>query len=396
MRKKMSKPGLTTWLPFGLWRIDKYFIAAYIKTLVLILLAMAVLVTIGDAFQRFDDFIFYSRENNLELWDIAPFFFRYYAAFAPQLILQYMFPLSMLLAAAITATSSFAGPRGNNEYTVIRSVGIPVRRTIMPLVIPAIAAAVAFQGARDFFLPDMVRTRNDIANMMNNRTSAPVNISLIHNDDFQSASVGWFSPDAIGYNVIIEVRNVHQYQRGDSRRGDNDFVAFRANRVSLEPIPNAGGYQWRPLEAAEAQVFTRFSRRVEPWTIPIPTSLTPAMIERQTLGDAVCSWEDLLAMRHDNSGARFEIHWRLADPVGAGILLILGLALIMGRMLRGKSPTYIQAIIISMLTTGGLYVLRLFGKSLWESGALSPVEAAWLPLAAAFLFAVPAMVWMER
>lgn len=396
MQKRYSRPPLSTLLPFGLWRVDKYFSLSYIKTFFLIIAALAALVAIGDIFQRFDDIIIFSRNNDLDLGATGMLFLRYYSAFVPQLVFQYMFPLSMLLAAAITATSAYAGPRGNNEYVVLRSVGVSVRRALLPLIVPALIIAVAFQASRDYFLPYMVRESSSILNDLRNRTSMPVDISLVHGDDFHTAAIGWFSPQGIAYNLILETRDVRKYQRGDAAAGDNDFVAYRASRATLEPRPGGDGYQWRPLENAEVQIFSRFSRRVEPWAAPVATSLSPAMIDRQTLGDAVCSWSELLAMQKDNSGARFEIHWRLADPVACGLLILWGMSICMGRMLRGKSAGYIHAVAVSMVAAGLFYVLRLFGKSLWESAVLSPAEAAWLPLAVALLATVPTLIWMER
>lgn len=396
MEKRYNSPPLTTWLPFGLWRVDKYFSWSYVKTLVLIIAALATLVTIGDVFQRFDDIIIYSRNNNLDWSDTAAIFLRYYTTFVPQLILQHMFPLSMLLAAAITATASYAGPRGNNEYTVLRSVGVSASRAMLPLIVPALLFSFLFQATRDNYLPFMVRESSSIHNTLRDRTSTPVDISLVYGAEFHTAAIGWFGPDWVGHNMILEVRNLKSYQRGDVREGDNDFVAYRATSARLEQRPEGLGFQWVPLTDAEAQVFTRFSRRIVPWDRPIPTNLTPAMIDRQTLGDAVCSWQELYTMQKDNSGARFEIHWRLSEPIGACVLMVWGMGICMGRMLRGKGSGYVQAVAVSMLATAAFYGLRLFGKSLWESALLAPAPAAWLPILLGILIAIPIALWVER
>lgn len=396
MQNRYFKPRLSTWLPFGLRRLDLYFSKAYIKILILILAAMAMLIAIGDIFQRFDDFVVYARNNELDLAETSSLFIRYYVAFIPHLIFQYMFPLSILLAGAITATSAYMGPRGNNEYTVIRSVGIPVRRALMPLIFPALFVVILFQASRDYFLPHLVRERSAIYNQLRDRSTDPVNISMIHGDEFQTVAIGWFSPEGIAHNMILEVRNLDRYQRADSAQGDNDFVAFHAVQARLEPVPGGEGYQWRPLTGAEAQLFTRFSRRSAEWIQPIATSLTPSMIERQTQGDAVCTWRELMSMQADNSSARIELHWRLSEPIACGILLLWGLGILVGRMLRGKGSGYIQAVAISILATGLFNAVRLFGMSLWENGVLTPFEAVWLPLALTALVSIPIVYWMER
>ncbi len=396
MSQRMHKPRLRTWIPFGLRRVDTYFSFAYLKIFVLIFAALAMLIAVADVFQNFDKFIIYSRTENLDLYQTASLIFHYYASFAPFLLFRYMFQLAMLLSAVITATSAYLGPRGNNEYTVLRSVGVSVRRAILPLVIPAFFISIVFQATRDYYLPGMVRTEHVINNLIKGESYSPIDISLVYGPDFHSASMGYFSSEAVAYNLILEVRDLERYQRGDALQGDNDFVSYQAREAALELRPDGEGYQWRPLRNAEMQTFTRFSRKASPWTTPVPTSLTPAMIERQTLGDAVCSWRELNAMRLDNSGARFELHWRLAEPIAACLLMVWGLGICMGRMLRGRGTSYIQSIAVSMLITGLFTSLRLAGKSLWETGTLAPPAAARLPIAVAVLISIPIVAWMER
>lgn len=387
-----SRPAL--WLPFGLWRVDWYYIKSYVKTFVIILVAIGALVVIGDMFQRFENFSNVAREDNLDLAGMGMLFLRYYSAFVSQLVLQYMLPLAMLLAATITATASFAGPRGNNEYVVIRSVGVPVLRAFFPLVFPAFVIALAFQAGRDNFLPAMVRQANAINARLFNRTSNPTDITMFGPHGFQAVAIGWFAPGSLAHNMILEIRDSEAFRRGRSDLGDNDFVAYRAALARLEPRPG-GGHQWVPLEKGRKQVYTRFSRREDAWTEPVPTDFTPAMIERLTLGDAVSTWNDLMAMQRENTGAKFEMHWRATDPIGCALLVIFGTGFCMGRMLRGRTPSHIQSVALSMLAAGVYYVLRLTGKSLWEAKMLGPEAGAWLPIAAVALLALLVAWWME-
>ena len=97
--RRKYKPWPLLWLPFGLRRIDGYYCKFYLRSLLLILVALGSLVAIGDIFQRFDEFILLARRDNLSLWGIARVFLHYYASWIPQLILQYMLPVAMLLAA---------------------------------------------------------------------------------------------------------------------------------------------------------------------------------------------------------------------------------------------------------------------------------------------------------
>ncbi|MDR1744582.1 MAG: LptF/LptG family permease [Planctomycetota bacterium] len=395
MQAPKFKSWLSVWMPFGLRRIDWYFCKFYIRTFILILVALGALVAIGDIFQRFDDFVFLSRRENHDFATGIITFLKYYANWIPQLILQYMLPISLLIAASITVTASYAGPRGNNEYIVIRSSGIPVLRAFFPLIFPAFIIALAFQGTRDFYLPKMVRDSNVIFNLLKSRVSNPTSVTHYGRHGIQTAAIGWFGPGGVAHNVILEVRDPIIFQRGNPDMGDNDFTAFRAAVARLEAAPG-GIYQWTPLEKGEIQSYTRYSRRSRPWTVPVPTEMTPAMIERQTLGDSVSSWNDLVLMQKDNPGARFELFWRLAEPVACCLLIILGTGVCMGRMLRGRPANYIQSIAVSMFAAALFYILRLAGKTLWENGTLEPQQGVWLPIAVAFIVAVPVAMWMER
>ncbi|MCC8107884.1 MAG: LptF/LptG family permease [Planctomycetes bacterium] len=401
-QNQQFKSRLGVWLPFGLWRIDWYFIRFYVRTFLIILLALAALVAIGDMFQRFDDFVMLARRENQDLLQGVVTFLKYYGTWVPQLVFQYMLPVTMLVAASITATAAYAGPQGNNEYTMLRSAGVPVLRAFFPLIFPAVLVAATFQGTRDLYLPSMVRQANVIGNALKSRTSNPTSVTMIQGNTIQiqgntiqTAAIGWFSPDAVAHNLILEVRDTEAFQRGDTARGDNDFVAYRAASARLEAIPDSELHQWVPLDRAEVHTYTRFTRKAEPWVRPVVTSITPAMIERQPLGDAVSSWRDLLLMEEDNPGARFEMHWRLADPVACCLLILWGTGLCMGRMLRGSNASFIQSIALSMFAAALFYIFRLAGRTLWESGTLTPVEGVWYPLLAAAIVALPIALWME-
>lgn len=392
---KQFKTGPRVWLPFSLRLIDRYYIKHYIRAFIIILVAIIALISIGDMFQRFDDFVTLARREQLDLLQTALTFVQYYATWVPQLAFQYMLPAAMLIAAAITVTASYAGPRGNNEYIVVRSAGIPVLRALMPLLVPALIIAFLFQATRDLYLPKMVRDSSSISSRLRAKTTNPASITHFGAYGIQTAAIGWFEPGGIAHNMILETRDAQAFQRGDPTQGDNEFTAYRAAVARLDGDAERG-YQWLPVENAEVQFYTRFARKTRPWTEPVRTDITPAMIERQPLGDSVSSWNDLLLMERDDTSARFEMHWRMAEPLACVLLMIWGVGLCMGRMLRGKAANYVMSITIAMIAAGVFYILRLAGKTFWESGALTPAQGVWLPLAAAAVVALIIAVWMER
>ncbi|MDR1521170.1 MAG: LptF/LptG family permease [Planctomycetota bacterium] len=391
MRQHSYKSGLTVWLPLGLRRIDVYFAWHYLKTFILLTAGLMVLIAIGDLFQRYDDLTAMVDADKRGLVGVLALFADYYLSFVPQLVLQYMLPLTMLLSAALTVTAAWCGPRGNNEFTVIRAAGVPVVRAFLPLVLTALAVAAAFQAGRDHFLPGLVRQYHNLNNRMRSRSSPPTSLSLTDADSFQTIAVGNFSPDGVASNLILELRDIRAFRRGDAALGDNDFTAYRAAAAVLEPAP-AGGCQWRPLAKGEVHTYSRFVRRSRPWIDPLPTSITPAMIERQTIGEEVCTWEDLLFLREISGGADFELQWRLAEPLSCCLLILWGVGFCMARLIRFSLGGYIPVVGVSVAIAAVFYVLRLSGKFLWESGTLTSWEGVWLPLALAAVVAL-LIVW---
>lgn len=392
---KQFKSGLSIWCPFNLWHIDWYYIKYYVRTFIIIIVALIALISIGDMFQRFDDFVAMARREQLALGETIFTFLRYYGTWVPQLAFQYMLPAAMLIAGAITVTASYAGPRGNNEYIVIRSAGVPVLRALLPLLLPAFLIALFFQMSRDLYLPSMVRDSISITSRLRGRTSDPISFTHLGPHGIQTVAVGWFEPGGIAHNIIVETRDADAFQRGDPTQGDNDFVAYRAVLARLDG-DSERGYRWVPEGEAEIHTYTRFLRKSEPWVLPVPTDITPAMIERQPLGDSVSSWHDLLLMENADASARFEMHWRMAEPFACALLMVWGIGLCMGRMLRGKPANYIMSITIAMIAAAAFYILRFAGKTLWEAGTFTPVQAVWVPLAAAAVIAAIIALWMER
>ncbi|MDR2390643.1 MAG: LptF/LptG family permease [Planctomycetota bacterium] len=391
MPGRTYKSPLAIWFPLGLRRIDLYYIRFYLKTFLLILIGLIVLISIGDIFQRYEDLAAIAQRDGLDTTGTIGIFAGYYVSFAPPIILQYMMPLTMLLAAAITVTASYCGPRGNNEYTVTRAAGVPIFRSFLPLILSALGLSVVFQAGRDYFLPDLIRRHHVLQNRIRSRIGIPVGISLMGKGWFETAAIGNFLPGGMARNVLLEFRDTSSFRRGDHDRGDNDFIAYRAPAAILEKGGD-GGWRWLPVEGGEIHEYTRFFRRSRPWTEPVPTSMTPAIIERQIIGDAVTSWTDLFFLRDSNPVAAFELQWRLAEPLACCLLVILGSGFWMGCMVRSLAIGYVPAIGVSMGMAAIFYIFRVIGRTMWENGMLSPEYGVWLPLAAAGIVAA-GIIW---
>ncbi len=372
-------------------RADWYFGRTYLAYLGLCFAALLALVAIADLFQRADEFFAYARKTEIGSGPLIAIVFQYYLARAPSMIIQHMLPLIILLAGVITATAASAA----NEYTALRASGVSVQRALLPMLILALLAGHAVQWGRDLFLPYLLRKSHEIASTVRPRDARPIALVLRDGDMLESISMGHFDHQGYAHNLRIERRKAATFQRGEMA-----FDLYTARKAALQPRSlvdedeeDARRSQWNPSPGARFRRFGRWVRgSASDWSKPVPTWVTPAMLERQVLGEAVMTWQDLELLAGEELDVRLEMWRRRSEPWAAALLLLLTLSLVLRRALRGAETSYTQNIIVGILLCGLYYVLRTGLFSLGESEWLPPLLATGLP---AVLLAVPG-IWLYQ
>lgn len=360
--------------PLLLPKADRYFARQFLVTFLLCLVGAAALLIVGDLLQKNDEFMYYVKKSGRDITVVLFMIVQYYAAYTPQIILQWMLPLIILFAGIITITSFSI----HNEYIALRSSGISIQRAIVPILIPALLLGYAFELSRDWFMPALVRKNYEIASTVRSRSAQPLSIVVQDGDTRKSISIGHFDHQGYAHNLRIELRDINKYNAGDE-----SFVAYLANRAALQPrFTEDGGHQWKwaPQLNPRKHIVSLYSRRESEWNDPLPTMVTPALLERQVLGETVMTWPELEKIAEDDLNAQMEMHHRRAEPWAGMILLMLGSVAVLRRIIHGATPSYIHSIVTSVLVCVGFYIFREAFISLGEIEFLSPATITWFPL----------------
>lgn len=372
---------------------DKYFAKSYLVFLLLCVGGLLVLVIVGDVYQKAEDFTAYQEESERGIWVVLKMMLEYYLTFSPRLILEWMLPLVVLLAATITVTAAST----YNEYTVLRASGISVQRALLPILVLAFLVGYVAESVRDAYLPFLIRRSYEISTTVRGKqTKRPIAIVLRDGDTVKSIAMGHFEfkDTYIAHNLWIETRTA-----ANAQRAPETFRVYTARAAYLQPrtdpdrdASDPRQLQWKPIGRAVQIENSFFVRGVTtPWEEPLPTLVTPAMLERKVLGDGVMKWEELERLAPHELDVRLEMQRRRSEPWACLVVTMLGISLIMRQVVRGAEPNYVKNVIIAILVCLGFYTLREAFTSLGEAG-LPPVLAAWLPV----LIVGAAGIWFYR
>jgi lipopolysaccharide export LptBFGC system permease protein LptF len=359
-------------------KTDAYFARTFMKYFLLCFVSLLALVVVGDLFQRGDEFAYFSKKSEYGNWAVIYIIIQYYLVYAPQLVLRFMLPLVMLLAAVITVTSSLV----HNEYTVLRSAGISMQRALLPVLVPAFLIGMGIHLTRDLYLPFLVGKSHEISTTIRPRNARPLSLVVRDGKELQSISMGHFDDDGYAHNLRIEVRDLEKLQQGQ-----DSFQAYTAHAAALRPrgmidVPEGDTreLQWMPTASPRLVKYGRYARFETTWEEPIPTVITPAMLERQVLGEAIMTWDDLTKLADDEIDVRLEMHRRRAAPWAGMLLSLLGIVVALKQALRGGQSDYIKNIVKAILLCAGYYILNETFVSFGQSETLGPLLAVWMPV----------------
>jgi len=257
-----------------------------------------------------------------------------------------------------------------------------MQRALLPVVVPGLLVCYGIEESRDWFLPLLLRKSHEIASTVRPRGARPVALVLRDGTEIQSICMGHFDPYGYAHNLRIEKRDAEAFALGSEA-----FEVHGAHLAILQPRPmidvsadDNRRWWWVPQTESSYRRFGRWIReQAAAWSEPVPTWVTPAMLERQVLGEAVMTWEDLQMLAGDELNVGLEISRRRSEPWTAALLLLLGLSLVLRSTVYGSETSYTRNIIIGIILCAGFYILRAGTFSLGESETLPPGLATWLP-----------------
>lgn len=362
-------------------RTDWYFTKKYLTLFALVFTAVLGLLIIGDLFQKTDEFAAYADRSDNRTIIVIFMALQYYLTFAPAMLIRYLLPMVMILAGMVTVTSSAV----HNEYTVLRSSGISIQRSMAPILLATLLITYSIHFTRDQYMPFLLRKGHAVATEIKPTGALPISLVLRDGDTIQTVSMGHFDifeNRYVAHNLRIETRKAK-----DFFSGSDDFSAYTAWEAYLQPRTDPDreeddirDLQWKPARNAMRYDYTFAYRNSDTWEEPVPTLVTPAMLERQVLGEAVMRARDLELLGREELDARLELHRRSSQPWAITALIWVGLSLVLGFMARGSEPSYIINVVIAILLCAAFYILRNSFLTLGESEALGPFLAAWMPV----------------
>jgi lipopolysaccharide export system permease protein len=366
--------------PLVLPRMDRYVARGFFLFLALCVGAVVALIVIGDLFERTEEFTTFAGESEMEAAAMLHEVLRFYLSFAPGLLLRWLLPLVLLMAAVFSVTAS----NGHNEYVALRASGVSIQRAVLPHILLALLLSYGAEWTRDWYLPSFVRTSRRLENEVRGRDKAqPLGLVVEAGGETHHVSMGHFDGET-AYNLWIEVRDLEGYYEGSEA-----FRVYRAQRAELRPRTALAAREegdpreneWSPR--AEGMTFRqgRYERtEPEPWRDPLPTVVTRAMLERQALGEAVMTWEDLRQLAPALPEIRMEMWRRRTEPWAAAVLVLLGVSLVLRVQIHGEKTGYVRAMMLAIGAGLAFYVLRMASVNWGETGALPPFVAGWLPV----------------
>ena len=129
--------------------LKRYVLIQFLKTYLLMVVAMVAVFLVIDAFERLDEFV----TKHGDFWDFV-FYFVYKIPF----ILSYMAPQAVLLATVVTLVSLAR----HNELTAMRACGISLTGITQPILSTSLIIALLLVTANEFVTPKTSEKMNYI------------------------------------------------------------------------------------------------------------------------------------------------------------------------------------------------------------------------------------------
>lgn len=360
--------------PAVLPTFDRVLSLNFIKMLLFCLGVVLFLVVLVDNLENFDEFAKYARNNGKSVSQMAVILVLHYAAYAPSLVCQFMIMALPVAAGVIVTTQACL----NREFTIMRASGVSMQRAVMPILVLALLFGFVYGMTRNLYVPTLLRKSFVMNNQLRPAAIVPLKVTpLTDGDTMHFVEMGHYDGDTgTAYNLRIEVRKADNFATGNKR-----YIEYRARKATLSFLVDVDSpdetheRQWVPLEGGVMTVMSADNPpKSSEWKTPLPTRVTPAMLERQVLTELVMTWNDLF--RLDDLEIRLEIQRRFAEPFSALAVLIMALPLILWTINMGQAPSYITNAILGVAVCGLFYVVRMAFFSWGEAEYLPPLLAA--------------------
>jgi lipopolysaccharide export system permease protein len=370
--------------------LDRYVIRSFLYSYLVCLVALLGLSVVFDAFLRIRDFMEAAQAMGPSL-GVLSLMVQYYSVRLP-VIFHLISPAIMLTAAMF----SMAQLNKNNELVPMRAAGISLYRTLVPLFIFAILITGVLVIDQEVLIPRLIPYIKEAEAMLTG--AHETSVTRVDLDDesgnhWKIMQYERFEHRMKGDVLITSywpgtaaVRTVVKAQTAIWKRSAADGVPRWHLSEGVENRYNRDG---KLLSADEGEYNPRFGEDAYEVLRPgdktaddyrIRSDLRPADVTRDDKSVLFASTSKLrehLATspkRHDIAVA---LESRYAFPLSNLVLLLLGLPSVLGTDSKGT----FGGLVICMVICAAFYGVSALCSELGKNAHLSPIAAAWLPIA---------------
>ena len=374
--------------------LDRYIIQTFVVSLVIVLVAMMGIALVLDLFFNMNQFIEMTGDAQelgfgQVLWNILDYYF--YKAFD-------YFQLLLAPVMLVSAAASLVRLNRGHEITGMKAAGVSLYRIMWPMVAACVLLDVFYIVNQEFLIPavsvQLTREPDDLVvperfavdfvrDEHNNIIYAPVYDPVRHEMLAEKRVLA-------GGQVVFPAR-IRIFERDSKYRPRGTIEAERAVWNGRDGWNLEGGVKFPPMrEGAEVD-------HTDEAGVPClfyHTRIGPEAIERYRSSDffRYLSSGELKAlaedpMRGNRRQLQVTLHQHVTSPILNLLILLLGLPFVAGR----EDRNYFASIGIAIALFVGVFVLVFASTAFGNSGHVSPLLAAWVPVFAALPAAVLAM-----
>ena len=354
-------PARRTFLPTVTRHVTREFLGVF----VLALSAFVAIYVLAEFFDRIDDYL----RLNASAWAIVRLFL-----FKVPFVLTQVTPVAVL-AAALLSLGMLAR---HNEIVALRACGVSVWQLVLPLLVLGGVLTVLLFTWNETVVPYAARRWLEIENVeIKHRQASSV---------FMGREI-WYHGKNGFYNINKVSLRTNRLIGVTVYQTDPAFRPMRAYQAS-EARWNGEAWEYADLRIRDLTTGTAETADAAAVGTIIPERLSDFRVvsvepEELSYGTLRRQIDNLRAKGVDASEGLVDLHLKIAVPVACLLMMAVGVPLVATRGTRSAGMS--MGVGLGFLLGFAYIDVVAFGRALGQSGALSPLIAAWV---ANFIFAM--------
>lgn len=339
-------------------KLDLYVAWAFVPPLVVCTAAVVGLHVVVDAFQRLDEFL------EIEVHQLVPMLFKYYAMFIPLKAIQ-LLPSMVLIGAGL----ALAQMAKHNEITAMKACGISVYRITVPIFVLGVVLGMVGFGAQETLVPKLA-------------------LRVLHmtRDLGEEACLENYSGNDPETNTRFRI---HSFDLTSKTMRGVAAVRLRPNGTRALMVRSGKGLWVGRDWLLQGVTLSRYDEKGElvggvqqHAEYAFSTNLTIDDLNVSQLDPGMLSTDQLRALRRRSPDDRryvVTLHARMVQPLTGVVLLLIGIPCLLGS--SGMSRSRLLGVLACILICVAFWATTFICTSLGNEAYLPPVLAAWLPVA---------------